>query len=405
MLKKVASNTFAQLVAKFFGAGLTLLTTYYTIRVAGLELYGDLTRILVMVAVGFTIIDFGLNAEGIRSSKSRSDMQNTAQRILLTRLILSFVIILILNLIVYLLPGGYSQTIKSIFWLGSLAIVFQGLYTSANAWFQYTLSYWKSTFSVIIGSTTGTILTLYYLFNNPSLSNLVMANTFGYFIMAICSLIFMFPKLEKLAVLSLLLDVLPLLKRSLVLGLILIASVLASKFDTVILGVFRQSSEVGEYGFAYRIFDVILVVPVFVMNAVYPLFIKERINGINSQIISKSAKYMGLLGVLAGIVLWFGAPLVSYVRPDLHTSIEVLKILAYALPLFFLTAPLMWGLIGQNKDKIVLSMYLLAALLNITLSLLFIPAYGALAAAINTGITELFILLTLLYYTKKIPFT
>lgn len=401
MLKKVASNTFAQLVAKFFGAGLTLLTTYYTIRLAGLDLYGDLTRILVMVAVGFTVIDFGLNAEGIRSSKSKSDMLQTTQQILLTRFVLSLVVIIILNLIVYALPGGYTQPVKSIFWLGSLAIIFQGFYTSINSWFQYSLSYWKSTISVVVGSSLGTLLTFYFLSTTPSLNNLILANTIGYLSMAISSLVFILPKLDKLDGLYKLSSVFPLLKRSLILGLILVASVLASKFDTVILGIFRQSSEVGEYGFAYRIFDVILVVPVFIMNAVYPLFIKETLNGIKSTLITQSTKVMGVLGIFAGLFLWFGAPLVTYVEADLSISIQVLKILALTLPLFFLTAPLMWGLIGQKKDKSVLAMYLLAALLNIVLSLVFIPDYGALAAAINTGITELFILFALIYLSRK----
>ncbi len=403
MLKKVASNTIAQLVAKFVGAGLTLLTTYYTIRLTNLDLYGDLTRILVMVAVGFTIIDFGLNAEGVRSSKSDLSMQKSTQTILLTRLLLSLLVLLILNLIVYLLPGGYTQPVKSIFWLGSLAIIFQGLYTSINSWFQYTLSYWKSTISVIVGSTAGSALTFYFLYTSPTLSNLILANTLGYFTMALTSL-FLFPKLARLDGLLQFSSVLPLLRRSLTLGLILVASVLASKFDTVVLGVFRQSSEVGEYGFAYRIFDVVLVIPVFVMNAVYPLFIKETLSGIKSKLIFQSVWAMGLVGVLSGIILWHAAPLVLYVKPELTLSIQVLKILSFALPLFFLTAPLMWGLIGLKKDGSVLLMYLLAALINIALSLLFIPSYGALAAAINTGLTELFILFSLLYLTKKVSF-
>lgn len=405
MLKKIASNTLAQLVAKFVGAGLTLLTTYYTIRLTNLDLYGDLTRILVMVAVGFTIIDFGLNAEGVRSSKSDLAMQKTTQAILLTRLLLSLVVILILNLVVYLLPGGYTQPVKSVFWLGSLAIVFQGLYASINSWFQYSLSYWKSTVSIVVGSVVGTLLTFYFLSTSPTLTHLILANTLGYFAMAICSLFLMFPRLDKLDGLYQLSAVLPLLKRSLILGLILIASVLASKFDTVVLGVFRQSSEVGAYGFAYRIFDVILVVPVFVMNAVYPLFIKETLGGIKSKLITQSAWIMGLFGILAGVALWLSAPLVLYVKPELFVSIQVLRTLSFALPVFFLTAPLMWGLIGLKKDKAVLAMYLLAALLNILLSLVFIPTYGAIAAAINTGLTELFILLSLLYMTKKVSFT
>src|SRR3989344_469333 len=108
MFKTIASNTFAQLVAKFFGAGLTLLTTYYTIHLAGLDLYGDLTKILVLVAVGFTAIDFGLNAEGLRSSHSDADMQKSLHEIVLARLLLSCLVIGVLNLVVLFLPGGYS---------------------------------------------------------------------------------------------------------------------------------------------------------------------------------------------------------------------------------------------------------------------------------------------------------
>lgn len=393
MLKIIASNTLAQLVAKFFGAGLTLITTYFTIRLAGLPLYGDLTKILVMVAVGFTAIDFGLNAEGIRSSDSESHMRQNTQNITLARLFLSLLVIVILNLVIIALPGGYSREVKSIFWLGSLAIIFQGIYASGNAWFQYKLSYWRSTISVVIGSLVGTFLTLYFLHYYPTLSNLILANTVGYFVMATCSLTLLpkvFTRLKPEFGF-----IVGLLRRSLVLGLILIFSVIASKIDIIILGIFRISSEVGEYGFAYRIFDVILVLPVFVMNAIYPLTFK------NPQLIKRSVWALAGLGVLASILLWFGAPYVNLVKPGLAITTSVLRLLAFSLPFFYVTAPLMWSLIAKKRDKLVLGIYIIAALINVSLNLVFIPSYGASAAAINTGLTELFIFLALLYFSHK----
>ncbi len=120
MLKAVASNTLAQLVAKFFGAGLTLLTTYYTIRLAGLELYGDLTKVVVLVALGFTSIDFGLNADALRRSRNKEELQTRLGSVLITRLFLAGVAIILLNLLIFTLPGGYSHEVKSIFWFGSL---------------------------------------------------------------------------------------------------------------------------------------------------------------------------------------------------------------------------------------------------------------------------------------------
>lgn len=397
MLKKIFSNTLAQLVAKFFGAGLTLITTYFTIRLAGLSLYGDLTKILVMVAVGFTAIDFGLNAEGIRSSKSELDMRKNSENILITRLALSILVVTVLNLVVNFLPGGYSSEVKGIFWLGSLAIIFQGIYASGNAWFQYKLAYWRSTISVIIGSLVGTIITLYFLRYSPTLPNLILANTLGYLTMAVSSLLLLPTPYTTHFTPS---SVLPLLRRSLILGLILIFSVIASKIDTIILGIFRISSEVGEYGFAYRIFDVILVLPVFVMNAIYPLSVRENVKNIGPTIIDKTTKYMAIIGIFTAISLWFVAPYVHLVKPGLVITTSVLRLLSFSLPLFYVTAPLMWSLIAKKRDKVVLVVYILASIINASLNLLFIPHYGANAAAINTGVTELFILLALLYFTK-----
>jgi O-antigen/teichoic acid export membrane protein len=399
MLKKIASNTFAQLVAKFFGAGLTLLTTYFTIRLAGLELYGDLTRILVLVAVGFTAIDFGLNAEGIRSSKNDSEMQQHVYKIILARLLLSILAVISLNILIMLLPGGYSSELKSVFWLGSLAIIFQGLYTSGNSWFQYKLSYWKSTISVVIGSLVGTGLTLYYLRYSPTLSHLVLANTLGYLTMAISTL-FLLPGLNGFTG-KRIYETFPLLRRSLTLGLIIIASVIASKIDTIILGVYRLSSEVGQYGFAYRIFDVILVLPVFVMNVIYPLSMQESQLKNRTKLISQTTKTLAIIGIFVAVLLWISSPLVNLVRPGMDLSSNVLRILAPSLPLFYITAPLMWNLIGQKKDKLVLGIYISGAVLNATLNLLLIPSYGATAAAINTGLTEGFLVLALLYFSHE----
>lgn len=394
MFKKIASNTLAQLVAKFFGAGLTLLTTYYTIRLAGIELYGDLTKILVLVAVGFTAIDFGLNAEGIRSSKQASFMHQALNQIVYARLLLSFVVVILLNFLIIALPGGYSQEVKSIFWVGSLAIIFQGIYSSSNAWFQYNLSYWRSTISVAVGTIFGTLLTFYYLKYSPSLLNLVIANTFGYFVVALTSLLLLPsrpgrpPKRAQITALF---------RRSMILGLILIASVLAGKIDTILLGIFRTSGEVGQYGFAYRIFDVILVFPVFVMNAIYPLSLKAKTDLEAKNLIKHTSLVMIAAGLVCSLIVWFSSPLISLIRPGMELSIQVLKILSLSLPLFYLTAPLMWSLISQKRDKTVLVIYILAAALNSCLNYVYIPRFGAVSAAIITGFTELFILFALLF--------
>ncbi len=397
MLKSIASNTLAQLTAKFFGAGLTLLTTFFTIRLAGLDLYGDLSKILVLVALGFTAIDFGLNADAVRRATTPTSMLQLTRRVMIARLALALLAIILLNTLVLLLPGGYSQEIKSLFWVASLGIIFQSIYTSGNAYFQHSLSYWRSTLSVILGTTTSTTLTLYYLWFSPTLFNLIIATTLGYLVMAVTTLLLLPKSLLKEQKTHEFKEIVPTILRSSTLGAILIFSILSSKIDTVLLGVFRTSSEVGQYSFAYRIFDVILVLPVFVMNSLYPLMLKNKKN-----LLTPTLQALGLLGILAAVATYLLAPAIILIKGELVLSITTLRILALSLPLFYLTAPLMWDLVARAKDGLVLKIYILAALLNLSCNLWAIPRYGAVSAAIITGITELLIFLSLLYYSLSL---
>ena len=391
MLRAIASNTLAQLVAKFFGAGLTLLTTYYTIRLAGLELYGDLTRVIVLVALGFTSIDFGLNADALRRAQTKADILRQLNKVLIARIFLSLVAATVLNIVVFTLPGGYSAEVKSIFWLGSLAIIFQGIFTSGNAYFQFNLEYWRSTVATVLGSFVTTILTLYFLWNTPSLTSLVFSVTIGYFVSATCTLLLL-PQIRPSSINFQ--DVYDSLRSSSILGAILIASVLSSKLDTILLGIYRPSSEVGEYGFAYRIFEVILVLPVFVMNSLYPMMLKNKKDLLNSTLLT-----LGIIGLFAGLTTFLFSPLILLIKPGLFLSLGSLRLLSLSLPLFYLTAPLMWYLITKNDEKKVLQTFLFSTTLNLLLNLTFIPRYGALSAALITGITELFIFISLLYHS------
>ncbi len=394
MLKNIASNTLAQLTAKFFGAGLALLTTFFTIRIAGLDLYGDLSKILVLVALGFTAIDFGLNADAVRRATDASSMLQLTRRVLLARLVLALIAIIVLNTFVFLLPGGYSPEVKSLFWVASVGIIFQCIYTSGNAYFQYSMNYWHSTISVVLGTVVTTLLTLYYLNSFPTLSSLTLAITAGYLIMAVSTIILLPRTLLKDLHLRDLKGVVPTLFRSSTLGAILIFSILSSKVDTILLGVFRTSSEVGQYAFAYRIFDVILVLPVFVMNSLYPLMLKHK-----ESLLLPTLKTLGSLGMLAGIATYILAPLIIYIKPELGLSITSLRILSLSLPVFYLTAPLMWDLVAKSRDGLVLKIYIIAAFLNFSTNLWAIPHYGVVAAAITTGATELLIFISLLYYS------
>lgn len=397
MLKKIASNTFAQLVAKFVGAGLTFLTTAVIIRLSGTTIFGDLTKSLALIAIGFTVIDFGLNAVAVRKFGKSKDVSQDFSELLLTRLLLSIIVVVGINIVINLLSGGYTQDVKSVFWIGSMAIIFQGIFTSCNAVFQSRENYWYSTLSIVLGASLSAGLTYFYTLTSPTLSHFLLANTLGYFAMALTSLTLVrLPLIAKNIHFSLNNS---LLRVAMPLGAILLASVASSKLDTIIMGVFRQSNEVGEYGFAYRIFDVLLVLPVFIMNAVYPSLVKSTLQK-SAKLIKNLSIFMFISGVIIAVSAYYLAPLIYLIRPELTTSVSSVRLLILSLPIFFLTAPLMWHQISLGYEKRLLKIYLGAVLLNGTLNLLYTPTLGASAAAIITGITEAYVYFALLYSSK-----
>lgn len=396
--RQIVSNTAAQLFAKGVAVALTLLSTLLILRLGGAGLFGDLTKALALVTIGFTALDFGLNAHAVRSMQgSLASQRQVLGDTLLLRLLLALLAILALNLLVYHLPGGYSGEVKDYFWLGSLAILPQGLYTSANAWFQRRLQYWYSSLAVIFGTLAGTLFTLYFLLTRPSLFGLLLSSTLGYTLMAVISLLLLGRHLPRRYSLS---RSFVHLRASLILGAILICSILASKLDTVVMGIFRPSAEVGQYGFAYRIFDVAIILPVFVMNAVYPLLVASP-SAAKTALIKRSSIYLLALGILGALILVPLAPLIYLVKPDMHLAVLSFRLLALSLPLFYLTAPLMWQLIEARLERPLLLLYFLAALLNGSLNYFFTPRFGPPSAAAITFLTELFILLGLLYIRAR----
>lgn len=393
-LKIIYTNTLAQLTAKVVTALLTLLTTFYFLRLAGPELFGLYSQALALITIGFTTIDFGLNAHAVRQMQgSLTRQRDTLADVILARLLLSLLAVLATNFIVQLLPGGYSGPLRRLFWLGSLALVFQGLFTSVNAWFQRRLTLAKSALITVLGTAFGTALTLYFLFTNPSLGPLLFAFTAGYILMGVLAL-----RLARVGSLSLNPpSSLRLLRGSTTLGLLLVLSVVVNKLDVIVLGSLLSPASVGEYSLAYRIFDVALTLPIFVMNAVYPLLI----SGSSARLLAAAARRLLALGIIGGLTLALAAPLLFFIRPDLTLSVTVLRLLSLFLPLFYLTAPLMWDLIARRLERYLLVVYSLAAVFNLVLNLVFVPRYFAPAAAIITGLTELGIFLGLLYIKHR----
>jgi len=110
--------------------------------------------------------------------------------------------------------------------------------------------------------------------------------------------------------------------------------------------------------------------------------------------------------VLASLLAFFRVPLLGVVfgRPFV-TAAPLLLLLAFVLPLDFLTSYLSNAYLAWSMERSVLTCAAVAAGSNIVLNAATIPRYGALAAAINTLISYVIYLGMLAWSARRINHT
>ena len=161
----------------------------------------------------------------------------------------------------------------------------------------------------------------------------------------------------------------------------------------------------GVYALPYKIFEVMLVLPTFLMNSTYPLLLKSKQNGFDKlkNNFKKTVIFMFGIGAASSLVLFVGVWF--FLTPDLISLIfdsefvysrDILLILFSGIFLFFLTQPLAWFLVIIEKQKYLPFIYGFSAILNVSLNLIFIPQYSFYASSVITLVTEGVILVLLL---------
>jgi len=167
----------------------------------------------------------------------------------------------------------------------------------------------------------------------------------------------------------------------------------------IILSFYTTSANVGLYDVAYRVFDFLIALPLFLSNVLYPKLLQEEKN--NRNVKSKLIMYVllfTLLGVIVAIPVWFVCPIIfSLIKEEFVPAVIPLRILLTSLPLFFATNIMQWILLSKKKQIALAYIYASLMLSNIVLNILFIPQFGYVASAIITGVSEALVAVAMLF--------
>ena len=178
------------------------------------------------------------------------------------------------------------------------------------------------------------------------------------------------------------------------LGAMLLVNAFYFRVDMLILSFFRPAWEVGWYGAAYRIIESALFFPAMLGGLLLPrisaALSRQAINQVNQYLVEgfRVLVALSLYGLL--VLVFFSQPILFLVAgPTFAASAPLLQILSLALVIMFFGNLFGFALVAMGRQTFLLRLYLALAVFNACANFVFIPLYGAAAAAWTTVLTEL----------------
>jgi O-antigen/teichoic acid export membrane protein len=175
-------------------------------------------------------------------------------------------------------------------------------------------------------------------------------------------------------------------RRTRIMGLAWLCNLAFNTIDLLMLGVMSNAEQVGLYGAAYRILNQLLVTYYLLTQVLYPRFARQRIEERAGMLRAGILLPLAAAGILIASVLSVSRRMVLTIEfgHQFLAASPLLLLLAWSIPLDFMTSYLSNAYIAWGMEKKILACTGIGAASNIILNLAFIPRYGARGAAINT---------------------
>ena len=183
------------------------------------------------------------------------------------------------------------------------------------------------------------------------------------------------------------------IKKSFIFLLISLLAGFYSKVDILILNILKGKQAVGIYSAGYRFLDALMFIVASYNISSMPIFsklAKEKKGNIFVNKIKKDVVLVFLIGIIIALGFYFMGPIILpiFFKSTYFQSIQVLRIIIFALPLILLTSVFLNSLFALNKAKTVIYIFLFQLIFNVGLNYLLIPRFSFFASAYITLLGE-----------------
>jgi O-antigen/teichoic acid export membrane protein len=397
-LKSILINfshlAFGEFASKAFG----FLTTVYLARTLGADEFGQFGFISAVSAYVILFSNFGIEQYSAQrlSLADESDTGKMIATVIITRFILTIVFIVPYLLFGYLFAKSLDEyflfAIQSIL-IFSFALNIQFFFIAVKKIRQ--IAFIKITISVLV--LVGTVLfvkgkgdLISALFVNGIVSLVVFSGAVFYSYSSIGSR-FIAPTGN---------DIIALIRNAAPLGLSAFMIQLYHSADIIILGFTDPGVQLGYYTGAYRIINVLTILPGLFYVIFLPDLTKISENYFQSSITKRYIRIQMAAGIIiTGLFFISPSTVISLLLGKEYLPAELsFTILLVNVFFVFVNVALAHLFIAWGRHKIYLLIVTSGALVNVAFNVLLIPQYGIVGAAIATVCAEVAVLCVALWY-------
>ncbi|MFA5854318.1 MAG: flippase [Patescibacteria group bacterium] len=390
----IAKNTIVQVIGRTIGTIFGLVTLGVMTRYLGTSGYGAFTTVTSFLQFFGILVDFGLSLTTVAMlSEHEADQDKIASNIFTLRLISAAIFFLIAPAVVLLFP--YTSDVKSGVSIAAASFFLIAVNQVLTSMLQTKLRMARAASAEVLGRAgllLGALATAHWdLGLGWMLGALVLGNGLTVFwnwllVRALMRLDWRFDWTVWKEVAH----------RTWPIAVSISFNLIYLMGGVIVLSLTRPQAEVGVYGAARKILDVLTVIPIMFMGLVLPLLVKARHEGFAtdwSRIMQKAFDFMAVLALplVAGTLVVGRDLMILLAGKDFAGAGPLLIILILACASVFFGSLFGHAVIAVKKQRPMIWGYALNAALAIILNILLVPRFGAPAAAWVTFITEAFI--------------
>ena len=402
-MRSITYNAGAAAIARLAINAIGLVVVGILARTLGLERFGEYNAIFAYLFLFNALADMGLYTLLVREvSRPGAIEHHIVGNLFTLRFAIVLGAVLVADVIVFVLP--YSHLIRMGVVIGSISIIGSSLVQVLLGVFQKYLKLHLISIADVIARLIQLIgVLLLVLQGHHGVLAFVWVVVVAEIIHVALAIFFA----RRLIPFSFSFDVSywkKILTTAFPIAISLVFVLVYFKIDTVMLSLMKSAHEVGVYSVAYKVLEVIIFFPAMYVGLIMPMLSHDAHDPVAFRLIyRKTFRFLLATAIPAvvGTALFAGLAIRIVGGAGYEDAVGLLRILSLAIGIIFLGNLGGNALIALDLQRKGAWIYGMGAIINVVANLLFIPRFGATAAAWNTVFTELLVTVFMFYVIEK----